>query len=114
MFNQLATRLFPHPLHQVNAFRLIFRLLRSWYKDGIYDVRNLEDCLKANLGGNARLFSNTRSLIATKVGVTAATIDKAHPVVITNYNGLPDVHEHRQSALALWKSKAYLVQIIDV
>ena len=99
MFNRLATQLFPHPLHQVNGFRLMFRLLRSWYKDGIYDARNLENCLRANLGGNVQLFSNMKSLIATKIGVAAATIDKAHPVLITNYSGPLKTREYRQYTL---------------
>ena len=45
-----------------------------------------------------------QSLIATKIGVVAATIDKAHPVLITNYNSLPETREYRQSSPKRMKS----------
>lgn len=43
--------------------------------------------MREKLGSQCRLFDHVRSLIAKKVGVTAATIDKGIPVLLTNYNG---------------------------
>jgi len=87
LFDTLAKRLFPPLTGQTSNFSRLRYLLRSWYRDGCHDANALEVCLKENLGSTTRLFGHVRSLIATKVGVTAATIDKGFPVLLTNYNG---------------------------
>ena len=88
MFHTLANQLFPQPSGRASHFSRLRHLLRSWYRDGRHDANTLEAYLRENLGLTAQLFGNVRSLIATKVGVTAATIDRALPVLLTNYNGL--------------------------
>ena len=87
MFHALAKQLFPQPSSRASHFSRLRHLLRSWYRDGCHDANTLEACLKENLGSTSHLFGHIHSLIATKVGVTAATIDKAFPVLLTNYNG---------------------------
>lgn len=91
MFDRLAMQLFPRPSRQISVIGRLRHLLKSWCHDGLYDADILEACLKENLGINSRLFSNTRCLISTKVGVTTATINKGDPVLITNYNGLGEI-----------------------
>ena len=55
--------------------------------DGHYDIRALEDSLKENLGSSERMFGYQQAILTTKVGVVAATIGKADPIIFTNYNG---------------------------
>ena len=88
MFNTLATQLFPQPSARSSNFSRLRHLLGSWYRDGCHETNTLEACLKDKLGASDGLFSHVQSLTATKVGVTAATIDKGFPVLMTNYNGL--------------------------
>ena len=88
MFDTLAKQLFPQVSDRRGIFNRLRRLLRSWYRDGCHDANTLEAYLKENLGSYNHLFGHVQSLIATKVGVTAATIDKGFPVLLTNYNGL--------------------------
>ncbi len=66
----------------------LHRLLRSWYRDGWHDADISEACLQRALGSQGKPFDPVQGLIAKKVGVTAATIDKGFPVLLTNYNGL--------------------------
>ncbi len=87
LFDTLAKQLFPQPSGRTNNFSRLRYMLRSWYRDGCHDAKALEACLKENLGSTTCLFGHARSLIDTKIGVTAATIDKGFPVLLTNYNG---------------------------
>jgi hypothetical protein len=95
IFHTLAKQLFPQPDCRGNHFSRFRYLLRSWYRDGRHDANKLESYLQENLGSDTRLFGHVPSLLATKVGVTAATIDKAFPVLMTNYNGLGKNDENR-------------------
>ena len=87
MFDTLAQQLFPPLSDRVGVFRRLRRLLKSWYRDGCHDVETLEFHLREKLGSHNRLFDHVQRLVATKVGVTAATIDRGIPVLLTNYNG---------------------------
>lgn len=88
MFDTLAKQLFSQPSDRTSILSRLRRLLRSWYRDGCHDAGILESQLRKNLGSQSRLFDHVQTLIATKIGVTAATIDKGFPVLLTNYNGL--------------------------
>ena len=94
MFDALAKQLFPHSLGRKNIFSRLHQLLKCWYRDGCYDAQILEACLKEKLGCTTRLFDHVPSLIATKVGVTTATIDAGFPVLLINYNGLGKFKEN--------------------
>ncbi len=87
MFDTLAKQLFPPSSNRTSILGRLRRLLRSWYRDGCHNAEILESYLQENLGSQGRLFDHVQGLIATKVGVTAATIDKGFPVLLTNYNG---------------------------
>ena len=87
MFDTLAKQLFPPPSDRPSILGRLRRVLRSWYRDGCHNAEILESHLQEKLGSQGRLFDHVQGLIATKVGVTAATIDKGFPVLLTNYNG---------------------------
>lgn len=87
MFDTLVKQLFSPSLDRTSVLSRLRRVLRSWYRDGCHDAKTLESHLQENLGSQGRLFDHVQGLIATKVGVTAATIDKGIPVLLTNYNG---------------------------
>ena len=87
IFNTLAQQLFQRPRGRTNIFRYLRHFLRSWYFDGYYDSIALEASLKANLENGTRMFGYQSGVFATKVGVTAATIGDASPIIFTNYNG---------------------------
>ena len=87
MFDTLAKQLFPPSSDGTSILSRLRRLLRSWYRDGCHNAEILESYLQESLGSQGRLFDHVEGLIATKVGVTTATIDKGFPVLLTNYNG---------------------------
>ncbi len=93
-FNNLAQQLFPQSSIRRSHLSRLRHLLKSWYRDGCHEVHTLEACLKKELGPTNRLFGHVQSLIATKVGVTAATIDKGFPILMTNYNGLGKINKN--------------------
>ncbi|MCJ1342943.1 hypothetical protein MMC31_001132 [Peltigera leucophlebia] len=92
-FDTLARQLFPQSSYSKSIFSRLRHLIRSWYYDGCHDPNVLEACLKKNFGSGNRLFGHSQGLIATKVGVTAATIQNGYPILLTNYNGLPRQEE---------------------
>ena len=53
MFETLAKQLFPKPQDEMGCLKRLRRLLKSWYRDGIYDANILESCLKENLGSTS-------------------------------------------------------------
>ena len=87
MFDGLARQLFPQSSQAIGGLKRLYHLFRSWYRDGLYEAKTLEYHLTQNLGQDALFSNSTRSLIASKVGVTAATLGKADPVILTTYNG---------------------------
>ena len=87
MFDILAKQLFPPSSDRTSILGRLRRLLKSWYRDGCHNAETLESHLQENLGSQSRLFDHVQRPISTKVGVTAATIDKGVPVLLTNYNG---------------------------
>ena len=87
IFDALARRLFERPRRRINLITRFRLCLKGWYKDSHYDANALEDCLKENLGADDRMFGYQPRVSATKVGVIAATIGNASPVIFTNYNG---------------------------
>ncbi len=88
----LARKLLERPQGRINFIRRLRLSLKGWYRDGHYDANALEDCLKDNLGIDDRMFGYQPGILATKVGVVAATISNASPVIFTNYNG-PDARK---------------------
>ena len=87
IFDALARKLFERPQGPANIFKRLRLSLKGWYRDGHYDANALEDRLKKYLGVDDRMFGYHPQIIATKVGVIAATIHNASPVIFTNYNG---------------------------
>ncbi len=87
IFDALARKLFERPQGRTNFLKRLRLSLKGWYKDGHYDVNALEDCLRDNLGIDDRMFGYQPGILATKVGIVAATIGNASPVIFTNYNG---------------------------
>lgn len=87
VFDALARKLFQRPYGRTNLLKRLRLSLKGWYKDGYYDINALEDCLKDYLGNDDRMFGHQPGVLATKVGVIAATIGNASPVIFTNYNG---------------------------
>jgi len=87
IFDALARKLFQRPQGRTNFIKRLRLSLKGWYRDGHYDANALEDCLKDNLGVDDRMFGYQHGIHATKVGVIAATIGNASPVIFTNYNG---------------------------
>ena len=88
VFDNLARKLFGRPQGPTNFVKRARLLLRGWYKDGHYDANALEELLKQYLGHSDRMFGFQPGVLRTKVGVVAATIGNASPVIFTNYNGL--------------------------
>lgn len=87
-FETLAKQLFPQPTARVSNFKRLRNLLTAWYHDGCHEAHKLEASLQENLGISNRLFGHSSTLISTKIGTTAATIDKGFPLLMTNYNGM--------------------------
>ena len=87
IFDSLARKLFERPQGGRNIFKRLRNFFRGWYLDGHYDINILEKYLKTTLGSDHRMFGYQQGILATKVGVVAATIGKADPVIFTNYNG---------------------------
>jgi hypothetical protein len=87
VFETLAKQLFPQPITRNSNFKRLRNLLTAWYRDGCHEAHTLENSLKEHLSVSDRLFGYTRTLTSTKIGITAATIDKGFPLVMTNYNG---------------------------
>ena len=87
VFDSLARKLFQRPQGRVNLITRLRLTLKGWYRDGHYDVNDLEHCLKEYLGTDDRMFGHQPGVLATKVGVVAATISNASPIIFTNYNG---------------------------
>lgn len=87
IFDILARKLFEQPQGRTSPLKRLRLFLRGWYTDGHYDAAALEDCLKAYLGDQDRMFGYQAGTVAAKVGVVAATIGNASPVIFTNYNG---------------------------
>ncbi len=87
IFDTLARKLFERSQGRRNIITKLRLFLKGWYSDGHYDVTILEDYLKENLGIDDRMFGYQPGILATKVGVVAATIGKASPIIFTNYNG---------------------------
>lgn len=87
VFDTLARKLFERPQGTTGLLKRLRLFLRGWYKDGHYDTDALEDLLKQYLGRNDRMFGYHPAVHGPKVGVVAATIGNASPVIFTNYNG---------------------------
>ena len=87
MFDTLAKQLFPPPSDRTSILSHLRRVLRSWYRDGCHNAEILESHLREKLGSQGRMFDHVQGLITTKVGDTAATIDKGSLVLLTNHNG---------------------------
>ena len=87
IFDALARKLFERPHGRTNFIKRLRLSLKGWYRDGHYDANALEDCLKDHLGADDRMFGYRPGVVATRVGVIAATIGNASPVIFTNYNG---------------------------
>ena len=87
IFDTLARKLFQRAKGQTSLIKRFRQTLKGWYKDGHYDANALECCLKEYLGTDDRLFGYQSGVLSTKVGVIAATIGNASPVLFTNYNG---------------------------
>jgi len=87
VFDALARKLFERPQGRMNFIKRLRLSLKGWYRDGHYDANALEDCLKEYLGIDDRMFGYQPGILATKVGIIAATIGNASPVIFTNYNG---------------------------
>jgi len=87
VFDNLARKLFERPRGPTNLIKRARLILQGWYRDGHYDASALEDFLKQYLGHEDRMFGFQPGILAIKVGVVAATIRHASPVIFTNYNG---------------------------
>ena len=87
VFDALARKLFERPQGRTSLIKRFRLALKGWYKDGYYDTSALEHCLKEYLGIDDCMFGHKPGVLSTKVGVIAATIDNASPVIFTNYNG---------------------------
>ena len=90
IFDSLARRLFQRSQADMNLIKRFYLIIKSWYKDGYYNAAALENCLKQYLEINDQMFDYQSEILATKVGVIAAIINNASPVIFTNYNG-PDI-----------------------
>lgn len=86
VFDTLARKLFERPRGTTGIIKRLRLFLRGWYKDGHYDADALEDLLKQYLGKNDRMFGYHPTVHGPKVGVVAATIGNAPPVISPNYN----------------------------
>jgi hypothetical protein len=87
LFDDLVLKLFDPFQSTRNIFKRLRLLFRGWYLDGHYDTGTLEDNLKNTFGSQNRMFGYQGGVLSAKVGVVAATIGKADPVIFTNYNG---------------------------
>ena len=87
VFDALARKLFQRPQGRTGLIKRLRQSLKGWYRDGHYDADALENCLKEYLGTDDRMFGYQPRILSTKVGVIAATIGNASPVIFTNYNG---------------------------
>ena len=87
VFDTLARRIFERPQGRTDYFTRLRLSLKGWRKDGHYDADALKDCLKDTMGKDDCMFGYQPGVNATKVGVVAATIGNASPVIFTNYNG---------------------------
>ncbi len=86
VFDALARKLFERSQGRMNFIKRLRLSLKDWYRDGHYDANALEDCLKEYLGIDDRMFGYQPGILATKVGIIAATIDNASPMIFINYN----------------------------
>ncbi len=87
MFDILTKQLFSSSSDDTSILSRLRRLLRSWYRDECHNAKILKSYLQKNLDSQNRLFDHVENLIATKVDVIIATIDKGFPILLTNYNG---------------------------
>ena len=71
----------------MNILKRLRLFIKGWYSDGHYDANALESLLNEHLGSRDRMFGYHQGTLGTKVGVVAATIGNATPVIFTNYNG---------------------------
>ena len=86
IFDPLALQLFAPKPQRKSIIELVWRTLRSLYRDGIYDAKVLEACFKQVLGENSDLFCYQHTRTSTKVGVMAAELSNGASVALTNYN----------------------------
>ena len=93
-FNNLTQQLFSQSSIRRSHLSRLRHLLKSWYRDGCHEVHTLKTCLKKELRPTNRLFDHVESLNVTKVDVTAATIDKDFPILMTNYNDLNKINKN--------------------
>lgn len=87
VFDALARKVFQRPQGRPSLIKRLRLTLKGWYRDGHCDASALEHCLKEYLGTDDRMFGHQPGILSTKVGVIAATIGNASPVIFTNYNG---------------------------
>ncbi len=86
IFDTLVRKLFERSQERRNIITKLRLFLKSWYSNDHYDVTILEDYLKKNLEIDDRMFDYQSSILAIKVDVVAATIDKVSSIIFTNYN----------------------------
>ena len=109
VFDALAGKLFQRPQGRTSLIKRLSLTLKGWYKDGHYDARALEHCLREYLGTDDRMFGHKPGVLSTKVGVIASTIGNASPVIFTNYNRpgarKEDCGKCGYYALGLWANR---------
>ena len=93
-FNNLTQQLFSQSSIRRSHLSRLRHLLKSWYRNECHEVQTLEVCLKKELRPINRLFDRVQSLVATKVDVTAATIDKGFSILMTNYNDQDKINKN--------------------
>ena len=87
IFEDLVQQVFQRPTPKSLFGRLRY-CVDSWLADGCYNAGVLDTFLQAYMGAASRMFDHHPGMRATKVGVTATTIEDPSPIVFTNYNGL--------------------------
>jgi len=92
VFDALTRKLFERSQGRTNFIKRLRLSLKNWYRDGHYDANALEDCLKEYLRIDDCMFDYQSGILATKVGIIAATIDNASSMIFINYNG-PDARK---------------------
>ncbi len=86
IFDTLARKLFKRSQERRNIITKLRLFLKNWYSNDHYDVTILEDYLKKNLKIDDWMFDYQSSILAIKVDVIAATIDKVSLIIFMNYN----------------------------
>lgn len=88
IFDTLARKSFEWSQERRNIITKLCLFLKSWYSNDHYNVTIFEDYLKKNLRIDDWMFDYQSSMLAIKVDVVAAIIDKVSLIIFMNYNEL--------------------------